>query len=58
MIVNVLYTCITFLGSELAKKTIECELDVSYGITDKQKLDIFGAQTLPGGIPIKILYLK
>ncbi|KAJ8314486.1 hypothetical protein KUTeg_006636 [Tegillarca granosa] len=39
-------------SSELVKKTIECELGVSYGITDKQKLDIFGAQTLPGDAPI------
>lgn len=33
----------------MAQTTIDCELGISYGLTDMEKLDIFGAQTLPGG---------
>ncbi|XP_076077574.1 kynurenine formamidase-like [Mytilus galloprovincialis] len=39
-------------GSEKAKAEIECQLDRIYGDTEKQKLDIFGADTLPGDAPI------
>ena len=43
------------LGSEKAKAEIECQLDRIYGDTEKQKLDIFGADTLPGGELIFII---
>lgn len=31
------------------RESIECELNISYGMADDQKLDIFGANTLPRG---------
>lgn len=37
------------------KAEIECQLDRIYGDTEKQKLDIFGADTLPGGELIFII---
>ena len=42
-----------FTGSELAKKTTECEIGISYGLSENEKLDIFGANTLPGGILLR-----
>ena len=36
-------------GSEQVKSTVSCQLGVSYGDSDEQKLDIFGAEHLPGG---------
>ena len=41
-------------GSDFAKKTIECELGISYGLSANEKLDIFGAKTLPGEAPIVV----
>lgn len=38
--------------SKRVRESIECELNISYGMADDQKLDIFGANTLPGGSPI------
>lgn len=34
------------------RESIECELNISYGMADDQKLDIFGANTLPRESPI------
>jgi len=39
-------------GSELAKSTVECELGFPYGLSENEKLDIFGANTLPSEAPI------
>ena len=36
-------------GSEVARSCVDCELGFSYGLGEKEKLDIYGAQTLPGG---------
>lgn len=38
--------------SKRVRESIECELNISYGTADDQKLDIFGANTLPGGSPV------
>ena len=37
------------LESELARSSVDCELDVAYGPTEYEKLDIFGTKTLPKG---------
>ncbi|KAL5010754.1 hypothetical protein ScPMuIL_013059 [Solemya velum] len=39
-------------GSQIARETIECQTDLSYGLREKAKLDLFGAQTLPEDAPI------
>ncbi|XP_052239280.1 kynurenine formamidase-like [Dreissena polymorpha] len=40
-------------GSEASKREVQDhEIGISYGISDKEKLDIFGAKTLPGEAPI------
>ncbi|XP_061177390.1 kynurenine formamidase-like [Saccostrea echinata] len=38
--------------SKKVRDNIECELNISYGLTNGQKMDIFGANTLPGEAPI------
>ncbi|XP_069109030.1 kynurenine formamidase-like [Argopecten irradians] len=39
-------------GSEQAKQSLECALNISYGDKPLEKLDIFGGQTLPADAPI------
>ncbi|XP_052807416.1 kynurenine formamidase-like [Mya arenaria] len=40
-------------GSEAAKQgNLDCEIGFPYGESENERLDIFGAQTLPGGAPI------
>ena len=38
-----------FPGSEIARASVECELGISYGLGEREKFDIYGTQTLPGG---------
>nr|XP_022291597.1 kynurenine formamidase-like [Crassostrea virginica] len=38
--------------SKKVRDSLECELNISYGMSESQKLDIFGANTLPPGSPI------
>ena len=33
----------------MARNCVDCDLGFSYGLGEKEKLDIYGAQTLPGG---------
>ena len=35
--------------SKKVRDSLECELNISYGMSESQKLDIFGANTLPPG---------
>ena len=37
-------------GSNLAKECTDCEIGFSYGLSEKEKYDVFGASTLPGGM--------
>lgn len=39
-------------GSEKARTEIVCQIDRSYGETERQKVDIFGVEILPGEAPI------
>ncbi|XP_060594367.1 kynurenine formamidase-like isoform X1 [Ruditapes philippinarum] len=39
-------------GSNKAKECTDCEIGFSYGLSEKEKYDVFGAQTLPGDAPI------
>ena len=45
-----------FPESDLARSSIDCELDVAYGPAENEKLDIFGAKSLPNGTWIHICY--
>ncbi|XP_062572858.1 kynurenine formamidase-like [Saccostrea cucullata] len=38
--------------SKKVREDIECELNISYGLADGQKMDIFSANTLPAEAPI------
>ncbi|XP_060081143.1 kynurenine formamidase-like [Ylistrum balloti] len=42
------------IESEHAKRDVDCELDIPYGTKPKQKLDIFGAKSLPPDAPVFI----
>ncbi|OWF45109.1 kynurenine formamidase-like [Mizuhopecten yessoensis] len=39
-------------GSEEARQTLDCELDMAYGNKPLEKIDIFGGQTLPADAPV------
>ena len=43
------YTTQLFAGSDLARASVDCELGFSYGLGDREKVDIYGMKTLPGG---------
>lgn len=36
-------------ASNIAKESVDCEVGFPYGLSEQEKLDIFGAKTLPGG---------
>lgn len=40
---------LSYKEAKRVRESIECELNISYGVADDQKLDIFGANTLPRG---------
>lgn len=44
----------TTKGSELARASVDCELGFSYGLGDREKVDIYGMKTLPGEAPVFI----
>ncbi|XP_053396077.1 kynurenine formamidase-like [Mercenaria mercenaria] len=39
-------------GSNLARECVDCEVGFSFGLSEKEKFDVFGAKTLPGDAPI------
>lgn len=51
--INFLFTYharpLSYKEAKRVRESIECELNISYGMADDQKLDIFGANTLPRG---------
>ena len=39
----------------MARNCVDCDLGFSYGLGEKEKLDIYGAQTLPGGNYMRVV---
>ena len=48
------FSILIFLETERVYKSVDCERDIPYGPTEREKLDIFGATSLPKGKHIAV----